>query len=151
MNVDQPSSSRQSFSEELLSGYLDGVLTQADEQRVRILLESSDEYRALYDDMRRLRETTMSTSFRPIEDDLWDEAPRSSVSSLARNLGWAVLAVWFVGVMVLILWMPDFAVDKTLARLMVGGGLGGVALLLVSAALDRWRSSRKDIYREVKK
>ena len=49
------------FDEALLTGYLDRVLTQSDEQRVRVHLEDCATCRAAVDDMKRLREVTMST------------------------------------------------------------------------------------------
>ena len=43
------------FPEELLSGYLDGALTQQEEQRVRLHLERSPEARAMLEDLAALR------------------------------------------------------------------------------------------------
>ena len=57
------------FDEALLTGYLDGALTQADDQRVRIHLEECADCRRLSDELRELRETTMTTRFELPADD----------------------------------------------------------------------------------
>ena len=68
------------FDEALLSGYLDRGLTQLDEQRVRVHLEDCETCRAAVDEMKRLREVTMSTEFDVPTDDQWSEIPRSRAS-----------------------------------------------------------------------
>ena len=78
------------FSEELLSGYLDGALTQGEDQRVRLHLEDCAACRALYAELRTMRETTMKTRFVLPADDQWDERPRSSLSRLFRGTGWTL-------------------------------------------------------------
>ena len=49
------------FDESLLSGYLDGELTQADEQRVRLRLEGDSEARTMVAEMQRIRQAARST------------------------------------------------------------------------------------------
>ncbi|MCW5966479.1 MAG: zf-HC2 domain-containing protein, partial [Bryobacterales bacterium] len=39
--------------ERLISAYLDGELTQAESQRVRLLMEDQEEYRQVYEEMRK--------------------------------------------------------------------------------------------------
>ena len=53
------------FDDRLLSGYLDGELTQGDEQRVSVHLQNCPHCKELFDDLERNREATMSTRFTP--------------------------------------------------------------------------------------
>ena len=85
------------FDETLISGYLDRELTQADEQRVRLHLQDCTHCRELADELTRIREAAMSTSFPLPDDRQWDETPRSGLSSYLRNFGWLLMILWVVG------------------------------------------------------
>ena len=141
------------FPEELLSGYLDGALTQQEEQRVRLHLERSPEARALLDQLAALRGASRTTAFAPVEDRQWSEAARTPASAAARRLGFALLAVW---VLVAVgIWLYEASRQSTSmtwweATLLVTG-VGGALLLFVSVLADRLRDLRVDRYRRVLK
>lgn len=139
------------FKEALLSGFLDGELTQASEQKVRVHLEDCRNCRTLFDDLKRLRGVTMNTKFVEPSDEQWDEAPRGSVSLMARGLGWVLGIVWLLAVGGFALWSAWQEAENLLERLLIFGGLSALALLLLSVILDRIRAARSDRYREVKK
>lgn len=69
------------FPEELLSGYLDGALTQQEEQRVSLHVEGSPQARALLAELAALRQASRTTDFEPVEDRQWCEAPRTPGSA----------------------------------------------------------------------
>ena len=92
------------FSEELLSGYLDGALTQGEDQRVRLHLEDCAACRALYAELTTMRETTMKTRFVLPADDQWDERPRGSLSRLFRGTGWTLTVGWLVALALFAAW-----------------------------------------------
>ncbi|HVS12537.1 MAG TPA: zf-HC2 domain-containing protein [Thermoanaerobaculia bacterium] len=135
----------------LLSGFLDGVLAQGDRQRVAVHLETCAECRSTLEEMRMIRSLARSTPFRTLPDDQWSEGPRSSLSRVARNSGWSLLALWLFGTVVLLLIGPERIEDPWVGRLMIWGSVAGWLALLASVALDRWATSRTDIYRGVKK
>lgn len=140
-----------SFDEALLTGYLDGVLTQADDQRVRLHLEECADCRRLIEEMRETREATMTTRFELPADDQWNEAPRGLASRMSFGLGWVVLLIWAVGLVGLVvghLWSDDLPLTE---KLLVFGGLSGVALLLLSVLIDRLKTLRDDPYRRVQR
>ena len=85
------------FDDTLISGHLDGELTQAAEQRVSIHLEDCSHCRTLLGDLQEMREATMSTEFQRPDDDQWDERPRGTTSLLTRGTGWVLAAVWLRG------------------------------------------------------
>lgn len=139
------------FDEELLTGYLDGVLTQADDQRVRLHLEECAVCSRLIDEMRETREATMSTRFELPTDDQWNEAPRGLASGLSFGLGWILLLIWAVGMLGLVvghLWSGDLPLIE---KLLLFGGLSGVGLLFLSVLIDRLKVMRNDPYRRVQK
>ena len=140
-----------SFDEALLTGYLDGVLTQADDQRVRLHLEGCAECRRLIDEMRETREATMTTRFELPTDDQWNEAPRGLASRLSFGLGWLLLLVWAIGILGLVighLWSESLSLTE---KLIIFGGLSGGALLLLSVLIDRLKIMGRDPYRRVQR
>lgn len=139
------------FDQTLLSGHLDGELTQGDEQRVRIHLEDCAECRAHYEEFEQLREATMTTKLDEPRDLQWDERPRGFFSGISRGFGWLILVVWAVGTAGFGLWQLAAEPEALAEKLIVFGGLFGIGLLFVSILVDRLRSARTDRYREVKK
>lgn len=139
------------FDETLISGHLDGELTQASAQKVRLHLEDCAACRALLEDLRTMREATMSTEFAKPSDDQWDERPRSGLSLLARRTGWTLAGLWLAAVAVFGLWHLWQSSADLVERLLAFGGLSALALLFASVLLDRIASARTDPYREVQK
>jgi anti-sigma factor RsiW len=139
------------FDETLISGHLDGELTQAAEQRVRLHLEDCEHCRVVLGEFRTLRETTMSTEFDKPEDSQWDERPQSSISLVARGFGWILAIIWAVVITGYGLWLFWQGSANLVERVLVFGGLSAAVLLFTSVLLDRLRAARTDPYREVEK
>lgn len=137
------------FNEELLSGYLDHALPQAEAQRVRIRLEDDPELKALYDDLRAMRESAGSTDFVEPPEDSWPELPRTKSSLFSRSLGWIVLIAWFTVVTVYALWRFLSETGDPLEIFLVLGLPGGFVLLFISVLIDRVRDLKTDRYRGV--
>ena len=142
---------RRNFDESLLSGYLDGVLTQRDRQRVRLHLEECDSCRRLTQEMAEIRNVTISTLFKLPEDDQWDEAPRGPASWMSRHLGWTVLLIWLVGVAGFAAGQLWSGPQSRLEKLLIFGGVAGFALIFMSVLIDRLRTWRTDPYRRVER
>lgn len=139
------------FDDSLLSGYVDGELTQADNQRARLHLEECPWCRALVEDLLKIREAAMATYFPVPTDEEWREAPRSQGSQWLRRAGWILLVVWIVGAG----WLASEAFltgsalwyEKVLIVALAGGGL----LLFLSVLLDRIKALKTDRYGRVEK
>jgi anti-sigma factor RsiW len=143
------------FAEELLSGYLDGALTQQEEQRVRLHLERSAEARALYAELVAMRQAGRSTPFPPAADVQWNESARSAGSALARRLGFTLLGLcvvlWVVAAVVAVAWEGAREPLAGLPGAMIAAGAGGALLVFVSVLADRLRDLPVDRYRRVLK
>lgn len=137
------------FDESLLSGYVDGVLTQADRQRVEIEVSRSPAARAMLDQLQSIRAVARSTRFRIPEDRSWDERPRTRVSAWSRSVGWIVAGAWAIGIVAL--GVIELLNRGGLTGTLMLGGLAGVALLFGSVLADRLRDLPHDRYRRVLK
>ncbi len=137
------------FDEELISGYLDGALTQQEAQRVRLYLESSIEGKALFEEMRTLREVTTSTEFLVPADDEWPELPRGAVSWMGRSLGFTLISIWLAVVTAYALWKFLAQAADPFQIFLFLGLPGGVVLLFLSVLVERLRELKADRYRGV--
>jgi anti-sigma factor RsiW len=144
-------SCRSTFEESLLSGYVDGELTQSDSQRVRLHLEECPACRALVEDLQQMREAAMTTPFPSPGDDEWRESPRSLASHWVRRMGWVLVILWMLGAGWLafegIVQGPAAWYEKALIAILVGGGF----LLFLSVLLDRLKVLKSDRYGRVER
>jgi anti-sigma factor RsiW len=139
------------FPEELISGYLDGALTQADEQRVQLHLEDCAACRALYDELAAMRDTTMKTRFVLPADDQWDERPRGAWSRMFRGTGWTLTVAWLAAVALFAAWQLATGPESPWEKLTIFAGVAAVAALFISVLLDRLRTLPGDRYRGVRR
>ncbi len=142
---------RSPLTEEMLSGYLDGVLPQGDTQKIRIAIEDDDEVQALYRDLKAMREATGSTRFVEPEEDAWPEVPRTKASWFSRSLGWSLLTTWFAVVTIYSLWTFISQSGDPLEVFLVLGLPGGFVLLFISVLIDRLKDLKTDRYRGVRR
>ena len=141
-----------SFDEALLSAYLDDELTQEESQRVRLHLEECASCRTTFEEMKEIREATMTTPFSGFDDGQWDERPRGGVSRLLRGAGWLLILGWILGVS--FIGFREFAAAPAMGGfelLLVGGLVGGTVLLFLSILIDRLQTYKTDRYRRVQK
>jgi len=140
------------FDDALISGYVDGELTQGDQQRVRLHLGDCAECSQTADDLRRFKEATMTSKFRVPKDTQWDETPRNTASRILNNSGWLLVAAWAAGVLVYLVWQIATDAESFQLEAMLGFGLLlAFGLVLLSALIDRLITRKNDPYRKVKK
>lgn len=142
---------RHGFDEALISGYLDGELTQGEEQRVQLHLEDCAECRSMTDELRRLKEATMATEFQVPEDTQWDETPRGAASGILRNFGWLIALAWVVGTLGYGLWQTATGSAELFEVIIVFGFWLALGLVFLSVLIDRLKTLKTDRYRRVTK
>jgi len=140
---------RRLHDEGLLSGYLDGELTQAEMQFVELRLEASEELRRELAQLKQLREATMEMKFTEPTEKEWDEHAQGIFSSGARSLGWVMVVAWSACLLVYGGWQFLTSTEDLLVKLMVFGLCSGLGLLFVSVLVDRIRGYGRDKYRRV--
>lgn len=139
------------FDETLISGYLDGELTQGDEQRVRIHLEDCTDCRKVADAMRKLKEATMASEFQVPEDTQWDEKPRGSISGFLSKFGWIIAIAWVIAIIGFGIWQVATGAENLLEALLVFGLWLGFGLVFLSVLIDRLKTFKTDPYRRIEK
>ena len=139
------------FDQHLISGYLDGELTQQDTQRVRIHLEDCPECKALAAELKAVKEATMSTTFHVPKDDQWDESPRSPVTRWLQRIGWVVALVWLTVTVAYGVWQVTRDVENLWELVLVFGLWAGLGLVFVAVAVDQIGKRKNDKYRSVQK
>lgn len=137
------------LDEDLISGYLDGSLSQRQAQQVRLLIEDDPGARRVYQELKALRGATLTTRFAAPADDAWPELPRTGASRFSRRLGWFLLVSWLTVVTGLALWRLFSATGDPLQIFLVLGLPGAFVLLLVSVLVDRFRDPDGDRYEGV--
>lgn len=135
----------------MLSAFLDGELTQAESQRVRLHLEGCPECRAQLDQMARLQRATAALEFPGPDERLDGLAERLSVRG-PRGAGWLFLVVglaaWLLyGIVLAIMnWRRPTVPELLVAALVVG-----MVLLFLSVVWQRYLEYPTDRYRRVKR
>lgn len=138
--------------ERLISAYLDGELTQAESQRVRLLMEDREEYRQAYEEMRKLQSLTQAMPMpNPPDERIFAIESRLSVAA-PRRIGfytlWGGLGLWLVYMAVQ--FFRHLRVP-TIGEALVGIIVFGLVALFFSVAVQRYQELPHDRYRRIRK
>ncbi len=137
---------------QMLSAYLDGELTQADSQKVRVHLSRCEECRRTHEELARLQEMTRSLEFAQPPEARMKELEKSLSVQAPRRLGWffilAGIAAWLIygaGTWVRH-WRPP-----TVEELIASAVVIGFVMLFASVVIERLRQLPHDKYRRIEK
>ncbi len=136
--------------DEMLSGYLDGELTQGDRQRIDLHLESCSKCRGVYEELADLRQAVGRMSFGEISREKWSEIMNDLPVRTSRGAGWLLYVAGFLIVCGYGLYefMADDSVDA-LIKTGIGALVVGSLLLFVSVLRERLIARKTDKYRDV--
>lgn len=135
---------------ELLSGYIDGELTQQERQRVDIHCESCAECFQLRRELRELRRDVGDARLSEIGEDKWREMMSDSTVQATRGIGWLLLIGGFLALAGIGIY--EFLTDPSVGwpeKLLVAVIYGGFALLFVSVLRQRLIERKSDKYKDV--
>jgi anti-sigma factor RsiW len=135
---------------DLLSGFVDGELTQQQRQWVSLHCENCRECRENLDSLRVVRERVAGAGLSEIGEDKWRESMDDSTVQTTRSIGWllfiaGLLVVGAIG-LVGFLFSDDIPIGVKLLLIAVYGGLG---LLLFSVLRQRLIERKTDKYKDV--
>jgi hypothetical protein len=135
---------------ELLSGYVDGELTQQQRQRVEVHCADCKECETGLAEIRVLRESLSKASLSDISQDKWREMMNDTTVRTSRGIGWfllagGILAAFGVG-------MHAFVFDSSIGlveKLIISAIYGGLLTLFFSVLRQRWMERKSDKYKDV--
>ena len=136
----------------MISPYLDGELTQADGQRVRLYLEENEEARQAFREMQELQQLTSTMKFRDPSEEVMEALETRLSVQAPRRFGWGLviigLVAWTIYAAVLFIRNPRM---PTLPELFGGAVITGLVMLFVSVLRQRVLERPHDRYRKVRK
>jgi len=136
--------------DELLSGYLDGELTQQVRQRVELHLEACDKCRAAIDEMAQMQDAVGELSFGEMSLHEWSHLMNDLTVRTSRGFGWLF---YVVGILIVLGYgIYEFAIDDEVPALVKTGVTGiavGIVLLFLSILRQRIIASKSDRYKDV--
>ena len=138
--------------DELISGYLDDELTQADYQQVDVHLRSCDKCRQTLDDMIKLRGAVAgSQNQTEIEHERWEKIMNDMPAQASRGIGWVLLIAGVITLVSLAIW--EFAIDNSVSlpvKLGTAAVWFGILFLFLSVLRQRLVSWKTDKYKNVR-
>ncbi|MEM6638956.1 MAG: zf-HC2 domain-containing protein [Pseudomonadota bacterium] len=137
-------------ADEMLSGYLDGELTQQDRQRVEHALRQSAAYRKTFDELKAVRAQLGQSITPSFDGDRFREAFRAPLNRTLVVCGGLAIAVGLI--LLGVLAVSDIAANGHVSGLRKAAVLlpaGGVLALFVAVLRRRLRESATDKYNDV--
>jgi len=135
---------------ELLSGFLDGELTQQQRQLVTLHCDGCDQCQADLTGLRELHERINKAHLSEVGEDKWRETMNDPTVKTTRNIGWLM---FIAGLLVLagvgligFIFSHDIPVGTKLLLIAIYGGL---ASLLYSVLRQRLIERKTDKYKDV--
>ena len=135
---------------ELLSGYIDGELTQQQAQRVRVHCESCRACADELEQLEELRREVGSSRLSPLSDDIWREHMKEPTVEITRGLGWILLIAGILGISGIAVY--EFVIDTSMAthiKVITGLVWPGMGALLASVLRQRLIERKSDKYKDV--
>lgn len=139
-------------TQELISGYLDQELTQQKSQMVRVHIESCDECKAVYQDLKAMKDSIGSLQYPDCEEQKMEKILQEPVAKKISIIGWVLvtipLAILFIYHVISIFTVGSFSLFsmKTIIMLIEAG----VLLLFIGVLRQRLIARKTDKYRNVK-
>ena len=135
---------------ELLSGYIDGELTQQNRQRVSQHCEDCERCRQELVALQSMRDRIAASRLSDIGEEAWRETMNDTTVKATRGIGWLLL----IGGVLLAFGFAVYeivtdAAISTMERLIIGGIYGGLLLLFLSVLRQRLIERKTDKYKDV--
>jgi len=136
---------------ELLSGLVDGELTQQQRQRVLLHCETCPDCNRQLTEIKALRKGIGQSRLSEVSHDIWREKMSDSTVKATRGIGWLL----FIGGLLVAAGIALFEFVKEVdsmspsALMIIGGVYGGLILLFISVLRQRLIERRTDKYKDV--
>jgi predicted anti-sigma-YlaC factor YlaD len=135
----------------LISAYLDGELTQADAQRLRLHLEDCRDCARTHQELRLLKEQMGQLSYPNADAEMLKLLEHDAVSLLGKWSGWLLLLI--PGLVLAAYGLYEFYSETgelILIKVLFGAFQLGMLILFITVLRQRLLTYKKDKYRNVK-
>jgi hypothetical protein len=135
---------------EMLSGYIDGELTQQQRQRVEVHCDGCEECNSDLRELRALRERVGRSGLSELGEDIWREQMDDTTVRATRGIGWLL----FIGGLLIVAGygIYEFVIDTSLTlgvKLLFAAIYGGMGVLFLSVLRQRLIERKTDKYKDV--
>lgn len=132
---------------DLMSGYLDGELDDADTERIETHLEQCQTCRTEFEGLKQLVSASSTLTVDLPPDEVWDDFLKNVYNRTERQTGWIAfiigtftLLIWGIYEMVVLDWAtPLVKIATTIALI-------GITILFISILRQRLAIHKKDRY-----
>ena len=135
---------------ELLSGYLDGELTQQQRQRVDLHLDGCEECAANLKDLQELHQRIGKTVLGENNKDIWREKMDDTAVQVTQGIGWLLFigGMLFVAGVVIVSFIMDPSISVFM-KLVISAVYLGLGALFSSVLRQRLIERKTDKYKDV--
>ena len=140
--------------ETLLSGYLDGELTQGDRQRVEVIMEDCEDCAKTFEKMKKLRGEISGIEYEHMSEAERLKAAKDPVAETGASFGQILVIggfILFYGSCIYLALKEMLANPDTPMLIKIGlpAIFLGFGVLLTSVIIDRIKASKTDPYKDV--
>jgi len=137
--------------EPLLSGYMDGELTQQESQRVSRHLHHCQTCKTAYEELKAMQNMIKQSSYQNMDETQLNHVVDDLTSKNLMRISWIVLITGFAFLIALVgfeFWVSTSlsGFEKLIISLILAGGIG----LFLSVLRQRLKARKSDKYRRVK-
>lgn len=135
---------------ELLSGYVDGELTQQQRQRIDVHCASCTDCANDLRELQELRESLVNARLSNRNQDVWREMMDDTTVKTSRGIGWLLLAGGVLACLGIAVFAFLFSSSASLVEKLIASAIyGGLALLFYSVLRQRLIERKTDKYKDV--
>jgi anti-sigma factor RsiW len=134
----------------MLSGFVDGELTQQQRQLVSLHCDQCGECRELLENLKNLRERVGKSGLSEVGEDKWREHMNESTTKTTRSVGWLLFIGGLLAAASYAIFGFLFGTEaSTGEKLVVLAIYGGLAAIFVSVLRQRLIERKTDKYEDV--
>ena len=135
---------------ELLSGYVDGELTQQQRQRIDVHCASCSDCAKDLRELQELRESLVNAKLSNKNQDVWREMVNDTTVKTSRGIGWLLLTGGVLACLGIAVFVFLFGSSASLVEKLIASAIyGGLALLFYSVLRQRLIERKTDKYKDV--
>ncbi|MCO7227333.1 anti-sigma factor [Pleionea sp. CnH1-48] len=136
--------------ETLLSGYIDGELTQQQSQKVHLHISSCDDCRKMLEELKQLKVNVGNMEKPAMPEEILDEIMQDAPARSMQTIGWFLLSVGCSFLVAFCGFHFFFSSDIPIfLKLIYSGIFGGLFFLFISVLRQRLIARKTDRYKGV--